>query len=63
MGTSLSTSRRPEFLTVRQTAWLLAVPTSTVARLIRSGTVRSTWQRSRLVIRATDVTRLMGGAR
>jgi hypothetical protein len=50
------------FLSIREAAWALGVPTSAVHRAIRVGTLRAFWRRSRLVIAETDVRRLGGGA-
>lgn len=54
-------SRRPIYLSIRQTAWLLGVPTSVVHRAIRVGTLRSVRRGSRLVVAEHDVRRLMPG--
>jgi hypothetical protein len=56
-------SRRPTYLSVRQAAWLLGVPTSVIHRAIRVGTLPVPHRRSRLVVTENDVQRLMlGGA-
>ena len=63
MSRSVSNSRRPTYLSVRQAAWLLGMPTSTFHRLIRVGALRAIRRRSRLVVADADVRRLMcGGA-
>ncbi len=63
MATSVSKAGRPAHLTIRQAAWLLAVPTDTVRRAVRVGTLRTTRRRSRLIVSTADVVRLLGGAR
>ncbi|MFC7615346.1 helix-turn-helix domain-containing protein [Actinokineospora soli] len=63
MSTNLSKAGRPASLSVRQAAWVLGVPTSTVHRAIRVGTLRATRRRSRLVVHPADLARLLGGAR
>ena len=56
-------SRRSNYVSVRQVAWLLGVPTSVVHRAIRVGTLPAVRRRSRLVVQENDVRRLMlGGA-
>ncbi len=64
MSTNLPKAGRPAFLTIRQAAWALGVPTSTVHRAIRLGTLCATWRHSCLVVPVADVARLLdGGAR
>lgn len=60
MRTVTSRSRRPVHLTVRQTAWLLAVPEAAVYRAIRTGVLRTTAYRGRRVILSTALTPLLG---
>lgn len=59
IGETASHSRRTTYLSVRQAAWLLGVPTSVVHRAIRVGTLRAVRRRSRLVVTENDVRRLM----
>jgi len=53
--------RRPTYLSVRQAAWLLGVPTSVIHRAIRVGTLPAVHRRSRLVVTENDVQRLFRG--
>lgn len=59
----MNTKDTRTYLTLRQTAWLLGVPQSSVHRLIRVGVLHPVMRRERLVVPASDVVRLMGGAR
>jgi hypothetical protein len=56
-----SNPRRPTYLTISQTAWLLGVPDSIIHRAIRVGTLRAAWRRSRLVVAESDLRQLMPG--
>jgi excisionase family DNA binding protein len=60
MSINLSSAGRPAFYTVREAAWILGVPTTKVSRAIRIGTLRAVLRRSRLVIPASEITRLIG---
>jgi excisionase family DNA binding protein len=53
--------RRPTYLSIREAAWLLGVPTSVVYRAIRVGTLRAVRRRSRLVVAEHDLRRLVPG--
>jgi hypothetical protein len=55
--------RRPRCLTVRKAAGMLGVPQSVIHRAIRLGRLRASRQHGLLVVRETDVRRLLGGAR
>ncbi|ATE55735.1 helix-turn-helix domain-containing protein [Actinosynnema pretiosum] len=59
----MSASGRCVEYTVRQAAWLLGVPRSTVSGAIRRGRLRVVWRRGRLVVPAPVVVRLLGGGR
>jgi hypothetical protein len=61
MSTKLSSAGRPAFLTIREVAWILGVTEGRVHRAIRLGTLRPVRQRSRLVIPAGQVTKLLTG--
>lgn len=61
MRTHLSPAGKPAYHTVREAAWLLGVEPPTVARLIRTGTLRATWRRGRFVIPAGELARLLAG--
>ncbi|WP_329067366.1 helix-turn-helix domain-containing protein [Amycolatopsis sp. NBC_01480] len=54
----------PVVLSIRQAAWTLGVPESWVCAAIRRGTLRATRRRSRLVVPAAEVRRVLdsGGA-
>lgn len=58
MSTSLPDSGR-EFYSVREAAWLLGVSPSTVSRAIRTGAMPAVRRRSRLVVPAYVVKRLL----
>ncbi|MGQ0716907.1 MAG: helix-turn-helix domain-containing protein [Pseudonocardiales bacterium] len=53
---------RPAYYTVREAAWILGVKPSTVSRAIRLGTLRAVRRHGRLVVHATALIRLLGGA-
>jgi predicted site-specific integrase-resolvase len=59
MSTLMPHADRPAFHTVSEAAWLLGVPPATLHRAIRIGTLRAVWRRSRLVIPATELVRLL----
>ena len=59
----MNSNERRSYLTLRQAAWLLGVPQSSVHRLIRVGVLHPVRRRERLVVPASEVARLMGGAR
>jgi predicted site-specific integrase-resolvase len=59
----MNTKDRRTYLTLRQAAWLLGVPQASVHRLIRVGVLHPTRRRNRLVVPASEVARLMDGAR
>ncbi len=59
----MNSNERRSYLTLRQSAWLLGVPQSSVHRLIRVGVLHPVRRRERLVVPASEVARLMGGAR
>jgi hypothetical protein len=50
-------------VSIRQAAWLFAVPVPEVHRAIRRGTLRAVWRRSTLVVLQSDIERLMRGDR
>lgn len=58
MRTSVPDSGR-EFYSVREAAWLLGVPRSAVSRGIRTGAIPAVRRRSRLVVPAHVVARLL----
>lgn len=53
----------PEFYSLRQAAWILGVTESEVCRLVRLGTLPAVRRRSRLVIQATTLSRLLPARR
>jgi predicted site-specific integrase-resolvase len=59
----MNTKGTRTYLTLRQAAWLLGMPQSSIHRLIRVGVLHPTRRRNRLVVPASEVARLMGGAR
>jgi hypothetical protein len=50
------------FYDLAETAWLLGVPRAVVSRGIRVGEIPAVWRRSRLVVPAYVVKRLLGEA-
>jgi hypothetical protein len=64
MKSAHNVADRPVFLSVRDTAWALGVPSSVVHRAIRVGTLRAIRRRSRLVVAQSDLQRwaMPGGA-
>lgn len=55
--------RRPRYLTVRKAAGTLGIPQSVIYRSIRLGLLRASTRHGLLVVRESDVRRLLGGAR
>jgi excisionase family DNA binding protein len=60
MNSSIPTIRMSTYYTVREAAWILGVAQSEVSRAIRTGTLPSVRRRSRLVVPAYGVARLLG---
>lgn len=54
---------RHSTLTIRQAAWLLGVPESTVHRLIRVQVLHPARRRGRTRVPRSEIIRLIGGAR
>lgn len=54
-------SGRSDYYSVAEAAWLLGVPRSTVSRAIRTGALPAVRRRSRLVVPAHVVHRLLAG--
>jgi excisionase family DNA binding protein len=52
----------PIYYPVRDAAWILGVHQSTVCRMIRTGVLPTVRRRSRLVVPASAVRRMLGGA-
>lgn len=59
MRTLMPHADRPAFYTVSEAAWLLGVAPATLHRAIRIGTLRAVWRRSRLVVPASELVRLL----
>lgn len=59
MNTSVPNGRTPAYYTVREAAWVLGVQPATIWRAIRLGTLPTVRRRSRLVIPAHVVARLL----
>jgi predicted site-specific integrase-resolvase len=59
MRTFMSDAGRPAYYTIRETARILDVQPSTVARDIRVGTLRAVRRRGRLVVPARELARLL----
>ncbi|RSN63037.1 helix-turn-helix domain-containing protein [Amycolatopsis sp. WAC 04182] len=61
----MSNARRsagsPAFLSIRQAAQVLGVGESEICRAIRVGTLRAVRRRSRLVVPAAELRRVLGG--
>jgi hypothetical protein len=64
MKTTNHNAGSPAFLSIRQAAWSLGVTESCVCAAVRGGVLRAVWRRSRLVVPATELRRVLdGGAR
>lgn len=61
MSTSMPKSGRRKYYSVAETAWLLGTSPSTVSKAIRTGVIPTVWRRSRLVVPAHVVKRLLDG--
>ena len=59
MSTRMPNSGRTEYYTVDEAAWLLGVPRSTVSRAIRTGAIPTVRRRSRLLVPAYVLQRLL----
>ncbi|MBV9446132.1 MAG: hypothetical protein JO345_09590 [Streptosporangiaceae bacterium] len=59
MRTDKSTAAEPAYHTIRDAAWILGVTPSTVCAAIRLGTLRAERRRSRLMVPASALTRLL----
>ena len=59
MCTDKSNAGSPAYYTVREAAWMLSVTPSTVSAAIRLGTLRAARRRSRLMVSASALTRLL----
>lgn len=60
MSKAMPTAGRRAYYTPRQAAWILNLPTATLSRAIRTGALRVVRRRSRLVIPAAELVRLLG---
>lgn len=60
MSTSMSSTGRPTYYTIREAAWILCVKPQVIARAIRLGTLRTERRRGQLVIPAGAVRALLG---
>jgi excisionase family DNA binding protein len=59
MRTDKSNAGSPAYYTVREAAWMLGVKPSTVSAAIRLGTLRAVRRRSRLMVPASALARLL----
>ena len=59
MRTDKSNAAEPAYYTIREAAWILGVTPSTVSAAIRLGTLRAVHRRSRLMIPASALIRLL----
>jgi excisionase family DNA binding protein len=59
MRTDQSNAGEPAYYTIREAAWILGVTPSTVSAAIRLGTLRAVRRRSRLMVPASALTRLL----
>jgi excisionase family DNA binding protein len=62
MSTPMPNSGRRKYYSVAEAAWLLGVSTSTISKAIRTGAILTVQRRSRLVVPAHVVKRLLDGA-
>ncbi|MCU1687984.1 MAG: hypothetical protein JWQ81_8723 [Amycolatopsis sp.] len=60
MKTQISTNRRPVYYSLTDAAWILGVTRSQIHRAIRTGVLPVIRRRSRLVVSADALTRLLG---
>ncbi|WP_103342123.1 DNA-binding protein [Amycolatopsis sp. CA-126428] len=61
MPKQLPNADRPAFYSLADAAWILGVDNNEVHRAIRVGTLRAERRRSRLVIPAAELRRVLGG--
>lgn len=61
MSNAMRSAGDPAFLSIRQTARVLGVSESEVCRAVRVGTLRAVRRRSRLVVPAAELRRVLGG--
>lgn len=61
MSTAMPNSGRPQYYSVEEAAWLLGVPRSTISKAIRTGAIPTVRRRSRLVVPAYVLKRLLDG--
>jgi excisionase family DNA binding protein len=59
MRTDKPNAGEPAYYTIREAAWILGVKPSIVSAAIRLGTLRAVRRRSRLMVPARDLTRLL----
>jgi hypothetical protein len=59
MKSAKYSSDSPEFYSLQEAAWALGITAPEVCRLVRTSILPATWRRSRLVIRVSDVARLL----
>ncbi len=62
MNTTVSRAGRTDFLTIKEAAWILGVEQTLICRAIRTGALPAVHRRSRLVVPAAALQRLLGGA-
>jgi hypothetical protein len=62
MSNSMPKTGSPAFYTVKQAAWILGVSEAELVRAIKRGVVPTVRRRSRLVVPAAALRRLLGGA-
>ena len=62
MSTTLPRAGRSGFLTINEAAWILGVDSSNICRAIRAGVLPAVRRRSQLVVPASALQRLLGGA-
>jgi excisionase family DNA binding protein len=59
MSTDKSNAGEPAYYSIREAAWILGVKPSTVSAAIRLGTLCAVRRRSRLMVPASALTRLL----
>jgi hypothetical protein len=62
MSTAMSNAGSPAFYSVKQAAWIFGVSEAKISRAIRTGALPVVRRRSRLVVPAGALRRLLGGA-
>ncbi|OOC04111.1 helix-turn-helix domain-containing protein [Amycolatopsis azurea] len=63
MSNTIQSAGSSAHVSIRQAAWALGVSESRVCHAVRVGALRAVRRRSRLVVPAAELRRVLGGAR